>query len=193
MRDRISGRRGQPGPREWWRLAHNPAGELVGLSPGRRHGDPLIGRVGVVPEHRGHGHAYDLLVEATHKLADEVMDRIVAGTDQTNVPMAAQFARVGYTIAQESIDLIQPRDKKRVRDSGCDNRVPHPRSRAHQDHTGSRSASRIRSSSRRLHAGHHLANGRAPVRLLPAPFNRPGFDVSCFVRAVQSSSALYAA
>jgi hypothetical protein len=34
------------------------------------------------------------------------VDRIVAGTDQTNVPMAAHFARAGYPIAQERIDLI---------------------------------------------------------------------------------------
>lgn len=35
-----------------------------------------------MPEHRGHGYAYDLLVEATHMLADEGADRIVAATGQ---------------------------------------------------------------------------------------------------------------
>ncbi|WP_406724304.1 GNAT family N-acetyltransferase [Streptomyces sp. GD-15H] len=86
-----------PSPRGWCRPAYDSAGELVGLSvPGRHYGDPLIGYIGVVPEHRGHGYAYDLLVEATHKLADESVDRVVAGTDQTNVLMAAHFARAGY-------------------------------------------------------------------------------------------------
>jgi RimJ/RimL family protein N-acetyltransferase len=99
--------RWMPSPRDWWRLAYTPDGELVGLSvPCRNYNDPIIGYVGVVPEHRGHGYAYDLLVEATHMLADEGVDRIVAGTDQTNYPMAATFARARYPIIQERIDLI---------------------------------------------------------------------------------------
>ncbi|MFE0627654.1 GNAT family N-acetyltransferase [Streptomyces sp. NPDC058864] len=106
-REQLDYLRWLPSPREWWRLAYDSAGDLVGLSvPGRHYGDPLIGYIGVVPEHRGHGYAYDLLVEATHKLADEGVDRIVAGTDQANTPMAAHFARAGYPIAQERIDLI---------------------------------------------------------------------------------------
>ncbi|WP_433471484.1 GNAT family N-acetyltransferase [Saccharomonospora azurea] len=96
-----------PSPREWWRLAYTPAGELVGLTvPGHHYSDPLVAYIGVVPEQRGHGYAYDLLVEATHLLVDEGADRIVAGTDQTNVPMAAHFARAGYPVAQERVDLV---------------------------------------------------------------------------------------
>jgi hypothetical protein len=58
--------RWKPSPRDWWRLAYTPAGELVGLSvPSRNYGDPVIGYIGVVPEHRGHGYAYDLLNEET--------------------------------------------------------------------------------------------------------------------------------
>ncbi|MDG4793518.1 GNAT family N-acetyltransferase [Micromonospora sp. WMMD1082] len=99
--------RWKPSPRDWWRLAYTPAGELVGLSvPSRNYGDPVIGYIAVVPEHRGHGYAYDLLVEATHMLANEGADRIVAATDQTNHPMAAAFAKAGYPIVQERIDLI---------------------------------------------------------------------------------------
>ncbi|MEU4094646.1 GNAT family N-acetyltransferase [Streptomyces sp. NPDC026673] len=106
-REELDYLRWLPSPREWWRLAHDPSGELVGLCvPAHHYGDPLIGYIGVVPEHRGHGYAYDLLVEATHMLAGEGVDRIVAGTDQTNVPMAAHFARAGYPIAQERIDLV---------------------------------------------------------------------------------------
>jgi RimJ/RimL family protein N-acetyltransferase len=95
-----------PSPREWWRVAYRD-GEQVGLSvAARNYGDPLIGYIGVVPEHRGNGFAYDLLVEATHLLADEGVDRIVAGTDMTNTPMAATFAKAGYPVAQERIDLV---------------------------------------------------------------------------------------
>ncbi|MFI7487003.1 hypothetical protein ACIBXA_01310 [Micromonospora echinaurantiaca] len=55
-----------PSPRGWWRLAWTPEGELVGITvPVRNHGDPIVGFVGVLPEQRGHGYAYDLLVETT--------------------------------------------------------------------------------------------------------------------------------
>lgn len=36
-----------------------------------------------------------------------------------------------------------------------------------------------RPGSRRLHAGHHLANQRAHARLIPGSFRHPGFDVTC--------------
>jgi hypothetical protein len=36
-----------------------------------------------------------------------------------------------------------------------------------------------RPGSRRLHAGHHLANQRAPARLIPGSRGHPGFDVIC--------------
>ncbi|MEV0199055.1 GNAT family N-acetyltransferase [Nonomuraea sp. NPDC050691] len=96
-----------PSPREWWRLACTPGGDLVGLTvPAANHSAPIVGFIGVVPEHRGNGYAYDLLAEATHLLVAEGVERIVAGTDQTNLPMAATFAKAGYPIAQERIDLV---------------------------------------------------------------------------------------
>jgi RimJ/RimL family protein N-acetyltransferase len=55
--------------------------------------DPVIGYIAVVPEQRGHGYAYDLLAEATRLLAAEGADRIVAGTDVTNTPMAATASK----------------------------------------------------------------------------------------------------
>ncbi|NEE03146.1 GNAT family N-acetyltransferase [Phytoactinopolyspora halotolerans] len=98
--------RWMPSPRDWWRLAYTPGGDLVGLTaPCHHHADPLIGYVGVVPEHRGNGYAYDLLVEATHLLVAEGADRIVAGTDVTNTPMASTFAKAGYPVEQHRIDL----------------------------------------------------------------------------------------
>lgn len=96
-----------PSPREWWRLAHTADGELVGLTvPSSNPNDPIIGYIGVVPEQRGHGYAYDLLVEATQLLVAEGVDRIVAGTDVTNLPMAANFARAGYPVLQHRIDFV---------------------------------------------------------------------------------------
>jgi hypothetical protein len=39
--------------------------------------------------------------------------------------------------------------------------------------------------SRHLHAGHRLANQRAPARLIPEPQLRSGFDVVCSVSTLQ--------
>jgi RimJ/RimL family protein N-acetyltransferase len=95
-----------PSPRTWWRLAYTPGGDLVGLTvPGRNYGGPVIGIIGVVPAQRGHGYAYDLLVEATHLLVAEGATEIIAETDTTNVPMVATFARAGYPISQERVYL----------------------------------------------------------------------------------------
>ncbi|HEX2132845.1 MAG TPA: GNAT family N-acetyltransferase [Actinophytocola sp.] len=105
-RDELEFLHWMPAPRHWWRLAHTPDGDLVGLTvPGRNYGGPVIGLVGVVPEQRGHGYAYDLLVEATHLLVAEGAEEIVAETDTTNTPMAATFARAGYPISQERVYL----------------------------------------------------------------------------------------
>lgn len=96
-----------PSPRDWWRLAYTPGGELVGITvPARNYTDPIVGFIGVVPQQRGHGYAYDLLVEATHMLVEQGADQIVAATDQPNTPMAANFARAGYPIERERIDLV---------------------------------------------------------------------------------------
>lgn len=96
-----------PAPREWWRLAYTADGDLVGFTaPSRNHSDPVIGYIAVLPEHRGHGYAYDLLIETTHMLINEGADRVVAATDVTNTPMADTFARAGYPIDQYRIDLV---------------------------------------------------------------------------------------
>jgi RimJ/RimL family protein N-acetyltransferase len=97
-----------PSPREWWRLAGTADGELVGLTvPSRNYADPVIGYIAVLPEHRGHGYSYDLLVEATHLLVAEGADRIIANTDVTNLPMAATFAKAGYPVSDHRIDLVR--------------------------------------------------------------------------------------
>ncbi|HEY4460474.1 MAG TPA: GNAT family N-acetyltransferase [Pseudonocardiaceae bacterium] len=95
-----------PGPREWWRLGYTESGQLAGfVAPSRNYYDPAIAFVGVVPEQRGHGYAYDLLVEGTHLLVDQGADRIVANTDVTNTPMAANFKKAGYPVEWYQIDL----------------------------------------------------------------------------------------
>ena len=95
-----------PGPRDWWRLGHTESGELAGfVAPSRNFTDPVIAFVGVVPAQRGHGYAYDLLVEGTQLLVEHGADRIIANTDVTNTPMAATFRKAGYPVEWYQIDL----------------------------------------------------------------------------------------
>ncbi|WP_328906534.1 GNAT family N-acetyltransferase [Streptomyces sp. NBC_00234] len=96
-----------PSPRSWWQLAYTPDGELAGLHvPAHNPSGPCIGFIGVVPEARGHGYGYDLLVECTHFLVAEGAEFITGATDQGNVPMAAAFARAGHPVTQERIHLV---------------------------------------------------------------------------------------
>ncbi|MEO3975751.1 GNAT family N-acetyltransferase [Streptomyces sp. CAU 1734] len=96
-----------PSPREWWQLAYTPGGELVGLHiPAHNPAGPCIGFIGVVPGQRGHGYAYDLLVECTRVLAEQGAEFVAGATDQGNFPMAANFARAGHPIVQERIHLV---------------------------------------------------------------------------------------
>ncbi|MFF3458765.1 GNAT family N-acetyltransferase [Streptomyces sp. NPDC002730] len=96
-----------PSPREWWQLAYAPDGELVGIHvPARNPSGPCVGFIGVVPEQRGHGYAYDLLVECTHFLAERDAEFIAGATDQGNFPMAKNFAKAGHPVVQERIHFL---------------------------------------------------------------------------------------
>ncbi|MEU8819500.1 GNAT family N-acetyltransferase [Actinoplanes sp. NPDC048796] len=87
------------GRRDWWRLAFDSAGRIVGVAlPSANDGGPVVGYLGVVPEQRGHGYADDLLAEITHLLAGDGATTIRADTDRVNKPMAASFDRVGYRV-----------------------------------------------------------------------------------------------
>lgn len=86
-----------PGERSWWRLAYTADDELVGFAlPSANNGGPVVGYLGVLAEHRGHGYSDDLLAEITHILVEAGAERIGADTDLTNKPMAASFERLGY-------------------------------------------------------------------------------------------------
>ncbi|WP_318205241.1 GNAT family N-acetyltransferase [Streptomyces sp. SCL15-4] len=93
-----------PSPRHWWRLAHTPAGDPVGIHiPARNPSGPCVGFIGVVPEQRGHGYAYDLLADCTHFLAGQGAEFIAAATDQDNFPMAAHFTTARYPVVHERV------------------------------------------------------------------------------------------
>ncbi|GAA1563840.1 GNAT family N-acetyltransferase [Kribbella hippodromi] len=94
-REELAIYKSMPGDRTLWRLAYDEAGELVGFEmPSANAGGPVVGYLGVVPEHRGKGLIDDLLAELTHQLADA--EQIRADTDFGNVPMAKSFERQGY-------------------------------------------------------------------------------------------------
>ncbi|XVV07449.1 GNAT family N-acetyltransferase [Actinosynnema sp. CA-248983] len=99
------------GDRSWWRVAETPAGEPVGFGlPSRNTSFPVVGYLGVLPEHRGHGYVDDILAEITRFLAEEAgADVIRADTDLANRPMAKSFERLGYTDFARRLVLSAPR------------------------------------------------------------------------------------
>ncbi|MGA4798267.1 GNAT family N-acetyltransferase [Streptomyces lavendulocolor] len=96
-----------PSPREWWQVAYTPDGEPVGIHiPAHNPSGPCVGFIGVLPEQRGRGYAYDLLAECTHFLAERGAGFIAGATDQGNAPMAANFAKAGYPVVRERVNLV---------------------------------------------------------------------------------------
>nr|WP_237419103.1 GNAT family N-acetyltransferase [Kitasatospora sp. SID7827] len=100
-------RDGMSGERAWWRTAHTPDGEPVGFAvPSRNPASPVVGYLGVLPEHRGRGHAEEILAETTRILAAEAAaPQVRADTDLANAPMAAAFERVGYRTTSRRLVL----------------------------------------------------------------------------------------
>ncbi|MFB7588910.1 GNAT family N-acetyltransferase [Streptomyces sp. NPDC056169] len=95
-----------PSPREWWQVAHTPEGDLAGIHiPAHNPSGPTIGFIGVVPEQRGRGYAYDLLAECTHFLVEQGAEFVSAATDRGNFPMAANFAKAGFPVTSERINF----------------------------------------------------------------------------------------
>jgi RimJ/RimL family protein N-acetyltransferase len=99
-----------PGDRAWWRIAETPQGRPVGFAlPSRNTSVHVVGYLGVLPEHRGHGYVDDLLAEITRFLAvDAEADVVRADTDLANVPMAAAFTRLGYRNFARRLVLSAP-------------------------------------------------------------------------------------
>ncbi|GLP69368.1 N-acetyltransferase [Streptomyces sp. TUS-ST3] len=94
-----------PSPREWWQIARTPQGDVAGIHiPAHNPSGPCVGFIGVVPEQRGHGYAYDLLAECTHCLVEQGAEFVSAATDRGNFPMAANFAKAGYPVVRERLN-----------------------------------------------------------------------------------------
>ncbi len=103
-RDKMVGDRG------WWLVALTRDGEAVGFGvPSRNTEFPVVGYLGVVPEHRGHGYVGDILAEITRVLVAEAgAQSIHADTDLANQPMAKAFERAGYRNFARRVVLSAP-------------------------------------------------------------------------------------
>lgn len=97
------------GERDWWLVACHQ-GEPVGFGiPSRNTDVPVVGYIGVLPEHRGHGYIDDILAETTRVLADKAGAAVIhADTDVANRPMAAAFERAGYVNFARRVVLSAP-------------------------------------------------------------------------------------
>ncbi|WP_394850196.1 GNAT family N-acetyltransferase [Pendulispora brunnea] len=86
------------GQRDWWRVATDENGAVVGFGiPSRNSDFHVVGYLGVLPEYRGRGHADRILAEITRLLVEQVGAAVIrADTDLGNRPMAKAFARLGY-------------------------------------------------------------------------------------------------
>jgi GNAT superfamily N-acetyltransferase len=98
------------GNRAWWRVAQAPDGEVVGFGvPSANTESAVVGYLGVLPEHRGHGYADEILAEITRVLAGQASPAVIrADTDLANAPMAAAFERVGYRNVSRRLVLSAP-------------------------------------------------------------------------------------
>ncbi len=81
-----------------WLLGYLADGRLCGLVVPQRLDDKegTINYIGVVPELRGSGYGFDLLVKGTALLQERGFKTVVAETDSENLPFHAQLERAGY-------------------------------------------------------------------------------------------------
>lgn len=81
----------------WWQLAYTQDGAVAGLiMPAENDGGPIIGYMGVIPEHRGQGYVNELLAQGTLTLKADGANRVRADADVNNAPMVSAFQRIGY-------------------------------------------------------------------------------------------------
>ncbi|KQM82560.1 GNAT family N-acetyltransferase [Agromyces sp. Leaf222] len=93
-------------PREWWRVALDVSGEVVGfVLPARNSYHHIVAYLAVLPEHRGNGYIDGILGEGTRVLAESGAPYIRASTDVGNVPMANAFARGGYVTFERLVNM----------------------------------------------------------------------------------------
>jgi RimJ/RimL family protein N-acetyltransferase len=81
-----------------WQLGYIADERLCGLVVPKRLDDRegTIDYIGVVPELRGSGYGFDLLVKGTALLQQKGFKKVIAETDSENLPFHAELERAGY-------------------------------------------------------------------------------------------------
>jgi ribosomal protein S18 acetylase RimI-like enzyme len=97
-----------------WQLGYLADGRLCGLVVPQRifvENEGAINYIGVVPELRGSGYGFDLLLKGTALLQKRGLKQVIGETDVENRPMHAALERAGYvhegTLRAFSCDLAQ--------------------------------------------------------------------------------------
>jgi RimJ/RimL family protein N-acetyltransferase len=109
-----------------WLLGYLADERFCGLVVPRRLDDRegTIDYIGVVPELRGSGYGFDLLVKGTALLQAKGFKTIVAETDSENLPFHAELERAGYrhngTLRCFRCDLDGRTGIERLRDRGIE-------------------------------------------------------------------------
>lgn len=108
-REDVGVYRSMRGERSWWRVARDARGDVVGFAlPSANDGGPVVGYLGVLPEHRGRGYVDDLLAEVTRVLVAAGSERVRADTDRGNRPMAQAFERAGWSVFATRLVISAP-------------------------------------------------------------------------------------
>lgn len=83
---------------EWWRLAYEPSGDVVGLVVPQCIGAGVgaVNYIGVVPSKRGSGYVTDLLQEASSTIQGSDISKVIADIDNMNFPLEKALINLGY-------------------------------------------------------------------------------------------------
>lgn len=93
---------------EWYEIGFTDDGAAAALSlPAISPSSPVIGFVGVGPEHRWRGFSASVVARGTRILADQGADEIRGDCDRANVAMYKGFLRCGYRNFADRLELIR--------------------------------------------------------------------------------------
>lgn len=87
--------------KEWWLLAYDYNGKLVGLVVPQKFADGLgaINYIGIVPSERGRLYSRDLLIEGIKILNNNNVEKIIADIDINNYPLEDLLVNEGFDLS----------------------------------------------------------------------------------------------
>lgn len=94
---------------QWWEIGHAADGSPAVLSmPAENPSVPVLGFVGVAPDHRGKGYAGSAVVRGTRVLAASGATEIRGDCDAANTAMAKAFGKAGYANFANRLEFNRP-------------------------------------------------------------------------------------